>query len=186
MSSDHKPAIFGIMDPQALKEWVEGDFALDLTTADLLPEFKALADDLDPGLRLTMDGQDSYGIPYNVEGYGYIVDKEMIAALVGEDNVDSFIEKYKTATYDEFADFVEKVNAYIKDGKGNDFALSGQTFSLLAEKNEKAEKLEGVFSVAGSEKWTYGDHLINIPVDSVFPNVAAAVNATDEQLDKLL
>ena len=57
MSSDHKPAIFGIMDPQALKEWVEGDFALDLTTADLLPEFKALADDLDPGLRLTMDGQ---------------------------------------------------------------------------------------------------------------------------------
>ena len=51
MSSDHKPAIFGIMDPQALKEWVEGDFALDLTTADLLPEFKALADDLDPGLR---------------------------------------------------------------------------------------------------------------------------------------
>ena len=141
MSSDHKPAIFGIMDPQALKEWVEGDFALDLTTADLLPEFKALADDLDPGLRLTMDGQDSYGIPYNVEGYGYIVDKEMIAALVGEDNVDSFIEKYKTATYDEFADFVEKVNAYIKDGKGNDFALSGQTFSLLAEKNEKAEKL---------------------------------------------
>lgn len=185
MSSDHKPAIFGIMDPQALKEWVEGDFALDLTTADLLPEFKALADDLDPGLRLTMDGQDSYGIPYNVEGYGYIVDKEMIAALVGEDNVDSFIEKYKTATYDEFADFVEKVNAYIKDGKGNDFALSGQTFSLLAEKNEKAEKLEGVFSVAGSEKWTYGDHLINIPIDSVFPNVAAAVNATDEQLDKL-
>lgn len=141
MSSDHKPAIFGIMDPQALKEWVEG--------------------------------------------YGYIVDKEMIAALVGEDNVDSFIEKYKTATYDEFADFVEKVNAYIKDGKGNDFALSGQTFSLLAEKNEKAEKLEGVFSVAGSEKWTYGDHLINIPIDSVFPNVAAAVNATDEQLDKL-
>ena len=73
---------------------------MDLTTADLLPEFKALADDLDPGLRLTMDGQDSYGIPYNVEGYGYIVDKEMIAALVGEDNVDSFIEKYKTATYD--------------------------------------------------------------------------------------
>lgn len=51
--------------------------------------------------------------------------------------MDSFIEKYKTATYDEFADFVEKVNAYIKDGKGNDFALSGQTFSLLAEKNEK-------------------------------------------------
>lgn len=42
-----------------------------------------------------MDGQDSYGIPYNVEGYGYIVDKEMIAALVGEDNVDSFIENIK-------------------------------------------------------------------------------------------
>ena len=32
----------------------------------------------------------------------------MIAALVGEDNVDSFIEKYKTATYDEFADFLRR------------------------------------------------------------------------------
>ena len=100
MSSDHKPAIFGIMDPQALKEWVEGDFALDLTTADLLPEFKALADDLDPGLRLTMDGQDSYGNEIDFEKAQEIaLDYNIIAEP--EEKVDVIEELLKEDEEDE-------------------------------------------------------------------------------------
>lgn len=40
LASSNKPAIFSCMNPQALQEWVDGDFALELTSADLLPEFK--------------------------------------------------------------------------------------------------------------------------------------------------
>lgn len=53
---------------------------------------------------------------------------------------------------------------------------------LAAEKTGKAATLEGVFSVAGSEKWTYGDHFVNIAVDAIFPDSKAAGEATLEQL----
>lgn len=44
-------------------------------------------------------------------------------------------------------------------------------------------KLKGVFSVAGAEKWTYGDHLLNIAIDAVFKDSLAAAGATKEQLE---
>lgn len=77
---------------------------------------------------------------------------------------------------------VNKLQAYIKEDKADTISLNGQSFELAAEKEGKAATLEGVFSVAGSEKWTYGDHLVNVAVDAVFEDSTAAGNATLEQL----
>lgn len=180
MNSKNKPAIFSCMNSQALVEWVEGGFAMDLSKATN-EEFKQLVADIPESFNLT-DGTANYGIPYNVEGYGYIVDKEMLAALFGEDQVDAFLEAFKTATYDEFEQMVLTLQSYIKEGTAGSVTLSGQEFALAAEKTGKAATLEGVFSVAGSEKWTYGDHFVNIAVDAIFPDSKAAGEATLEQL----
>ena len=180
MNSYNKPAIFSCMNSQALVEWVEGGFAMDLSKATN-EEFKKLVENIPESFNLT-DGNANYGIPYNVEGYGYIVDKEMLTALFGDNQVDAFIEAFKTATYDEFEQMVLILQSYIKEGTVGTISLSGQQFELNAEKSGKAATLEGVFSVAGSEKWTYGDHFINIAVDAVFPDSKAAANATLEEL----
>lgn len=180
MNSKNKPAIFSCMNSQALVEWVEGGFAMDLSKATN-EDFKKLVSDIPENFNLT-DGKANYGIPYNVEGYGYIVDTEMLAALFGEANVDSFIAAFKTATYDEFEAAVKTLQTYIKEGTAGSVTLSGQSFALAAEKTGKAATLEGVFSVAGSEKWTYGDHFVNVAVDAVFKDSKAASEATLEQL----
>ena len=114
---------------------------------------------------------------------GYIVDTEMLAALFGEDQVEAFIAAFKTATYEEFEAMVHTLTAYIKEGTAGTVKLSGQEFALATEKTGKAASLEGVFSVAGSEKWTYGDHMINVAIDAVFENSVAASEATMEQLE---
>lgn len=181
MNSKNKPAIFSCMNAQALVEWVEGGFAMDLSKATN-EEFKNLVSGIPESFNLT-DGNANYGIPYNVEGYGYIVDTEMLAALFGEDQVDAFMTAFKTATYDEFEAMVHTLTAYIKEGTAGTVTLSGQDFALAAEKTGKAASLEGVFSVAGSEKWTYGDHMVNIAVDAVFKDSVAASEATKEQLE---
>ena len=74
------------------------------------------------------------------------------------------------------------VRCNILTGSPGSVTLSGQEFALAAEKTGKAATLEGVFSVAGSEKWTYGDHFVNIAVDAIFPDSKAAGEATLEQL----
>lgn len=93
--------------------------------------------------------------------------------MFGEDNTDAFIEAYKTASYAEFEAMINAMQQYITDGTADDITLSGSTFSF-AEKNDITSKLKGVIAVAGSEKWTYGDHLVNVAVDGVFSDSVAA------------
>ncbi len=182
MASKNKPGIFCCMNAMALVEWVEGGYAMDLSKATN-EEFKKMVSEIPENFYLTQDGVTNYGVPFNVEGYGYIVDKDMLSDLFGADNVDAWIEAYKTASYDEWEAMVDVLAAYIKDGTAGTVTLSGQTFDLAAEKTGLAANLEGVFSVAGSEKWTYGDHLINVAIDAIFKDSKAASEATAEQLE---
>ncbi len=184
MNSSNMPTIFSIMNLQALKGWVEGGYALDLSQA-ADPDFKAMADAIPSNLYLTNDSVTNYGIPYNVEGYGYVVDKLMLADLFGADNVDSVLADIKTATYAEWEALVLAVDAYIQSGTAASVTLSGNAHALAAAKGELASKLTGVFATAGSQTWTYGDHFLNVAIDAVFADASAAANATPEQLDSL-
>lgn len=183
-SADNMPTIFSIMNLQELREWVEGGFALELGSASD-PDFTAMHDAIPNGLRLTNDGTNSYGIPYNVEGYGYIVDTLLLADLFGSENVDSFLADFKEASYDEFEDLVLTLDLYIKDDAAGSVDLNGQSYTFADEKGDLSATLNGVFATAGSQTWTYGDHMINIAIDTVFANPAAAASATDEQIESL-
>ena len=112
MNSKNMPTIFSIMNIRELDEWREGGFALDLSTVENA-EFKTMHNEIPDNLRLTADDK-SYGIPYNVEGYGYIVDTKMLADLFGEENVDEFLEDFKASTYSEFETFVTKMGIISK------------------------------------------------------------------------
>lgn len=181
LASKNAPTIFCCMNPVGLVEFTEGGYAMDLADATNA-NFQKLVADIPENLKLS-DANGSYGIPFNIEGYGYIVDKKMLAAIYGEDNVDAWIDAYKTATYDEFKAMVEATTAYIKDGTTASVTLSGQSFEMVA-KDGLANGLEGVFSMAGSQTWTYGDHLINVFIDAAFKDAGAASEATADQLDK--
>ena len=181
LNSEHMPTVFTIQDSQYLQEYLEGGFAMDVSQATN-EDFKTLAGQVSSNQILSRDGSTNYGIPYTVEGYGYIVDKNMLASLFGKDNVDAWLEAYKTATYDEFVSMVNDCDAYIKNGSADPVVLSGKSFEFQP-KDDLTNQLEGVFAVAGSEKWTCGDHLINIAIDAVFPTALDAANATADQLD---
>lgn len=182
MNSKNKPSIFCIMNSQELKEWEGGGFARDLSDAQT-DAFKTLANDIPQDLRLSSDGTNSYGIPFNVEGYGYVVDTNMLKDVFGDS--EKVLEAIKAATYDEWAATVAALESYIKDGTAASVTLNGESFDMAATKAGKAANLKGVFAVAGSEKWTYGDHMINVAVNAVFPTPLQASTATKDQVAAL-
>lgn len=184
MNSKNKPTIFSIVNIQELKEWEEGGYVLDFNTVTDT-DFKTLAEDIPQNMRLTSDGKTNYGVPYNVEGYGYIADSRMVDALFGDGAAADFAEDAKEASYEEFEDMVEAVDAYIKDGTVSSFTLDGNPYTLRGEKTEISKNLTGVFAVAGADKWTYGDHMVNVALNAVFENPTAAANATDAQIESL-
>lgn len=183
MNTDKMPTVFSIQGLKELQEWKESGKALDLTTVDA-GDFKTLADAVPAGLRLTT-GKDSYGIPYNVEGYGYIVDTQMLQDLFALDSTDAIIADIKAATYDEWEAFVKATDAYIKNTTAATVKLNGTDYTFAADKAGVAANLTGVFAVMGSQKWTYGDHFINVALNAAFANPAAANAATDADIDAL-
>lgn len=184
MNSANMPTIFSIMNLQALKGWVEGGYALDLSKA-ADPAFKTLTEAIPTNLYLTNDSVTNYGIPYNVEGYGYVVDTLMLADLFGADKTTAMLADIKTATYAEWEAFVLALDAYIQSETAGSVTLSGNSYALAATKGALAANLTGVFATAGSQTWTYGDHFLNVAIDAVFADASAAANATPEQLDAL-
>ena len=182
LQSDHAPAIFTVQDAPRLVEFVEGGFAMDLSTA-ANEEFKAFAETIPASFYLSQDGAVNYGIPYNIEGYGYIVDTVLLGELIGADNVDAFIEAYQTASYEDFEAMILALDDYIKNGTAGTIKMGDAEFALAAEKGELASQLVGVMSVAGSERWTYGDHLVNVAIDAAYATSTAAGAATMETLE---
>ena len=85
-SEDNKPAIFGVGNPINLIEYLEGGFVMPLNEATN-EEFLALAEEIPEDFYLSRDGKTNYGVPLNVEGYGYIADTRVISSLFGEENL---------------------------------------------------------------------------------------------------
>ncbi|OWR30697.1 sugar ABC transporter substrate-binding protein [Saccharibacillus sp. O23] len=183
MNSSGKPALFST-NIGGVMEWSESGAILDLNEASN-PELKALAADVPEALRLSADGSQNYGIPYNIEGYGLIVDTRMAEQLFDLKNPQSFLEDFKAATYDEFENLVNQVEAYIATGQAEEVELNGNSYGFAAAKTELTSRLTGVFAEAGAEKWTYGDHMGNMAMNAVFGSAVDARNASEEQVDEL-
>lgn len=183
MNSKEMPSIFSC-NADTLTEWLEGGFVQDFNQIEH-PQFKAFADTVPEAMRLTGENGESYGIPYNIEGYGLITDKRMIKDLFGLEDTDDFIADFKKASYSEFRGLAETVDAYIKDGSAGSITLNGNTYTLAPEKTELTAKLNGVISIAAAEKWTYGNHYSNYALNTVFSSFRAVKQATDEQLEAL-
>ena len=102
MNEKVKPDIYTVQTVTELTEWVSYDYAMDFSSAtNMTPEFKELTDGISEELRMTLGEGTSYGIPYNMEGYGYIVDTKMLEDIFGSANKDAVLEALRTCSYAE-------------------------------------------------------------------------------------
>lgn len=182
MNSSTPPAILTTYTDTMI-EWQEGGFLLDFRDAQT-EEFREMAEDISEDMRLSTDHENSYGVPYSIEGYGLIVNTDMLADLFGTDGV-QVAEDLKESSYDEFETLVKATDKYVQKNRTEEITLNGNTYAFQPEKTGLAKNLTGVFAVAGSETWTYGDHLVNVALCSTFNNVVDASLASKEDVDTL-
>ena len=185
MNEKVKPDIFTVQSVTELEEWESYDYAMNYSKEKgLTPEFKELADNIPEGLRLTTEEGTNYGVPYNIEGYGYMVDTQMLSDIFGSDHKDAVLEDLRLCDYGEWESCVRALGNYINTGTTSQVTLNGNSYAIQSKRG-LAKKLTGVFAVAGSDSWTYGDHMLNVAVCAGIPNVSQAQNATKEQVNGL-
>lgn len=183
MSSKTAPAIYSIRGLTELPEWKESGSVLDFSAVSN-PTFQKFANEIPLSMRLSSDGKESFGVPFNVEGYGYMVDSQMLKDLFGNDG-NAVLDALRYCSYDEFVSFVKIIDAYIAKPSAQKISLGGKAYTLAASKTGRAEKLTGVFAFAGSEKWTYGDHSVNIFLNMVLESAGAAAKVSEAQISQL-
>lgn len=176
MNEKVKPDIYTVQTVPELAEWASYDYAMDFTSAsNLTPEFKELTEGISEELRLTLGEGSSYGIPYNIEGYGYIVDTKMVEDIFGSANKDAALEAMRTCTYEEWEVLIHALGNMIDTGTSGNVTLSGKQFAI--QKRGLASKLTGVFAFAGTDMWTYGDHFINVALCAKVNNISETLAA---------
>ncbi len=183
MNSKNQPTIYSV-NQASFQEWYEGRYALSSNEVEN-QELKSIYEAIPDEMKLSDEAGASYGIPYNVEGYGLIADTRMICDVFGLDAEDGFVADFRAAGYPEFEQMVTAVNDYIDGEGGKQITLNGNTYTTAAEKTALTENLNGVFAIAGAEKWTYGNHYVNYALNAVFPTYKATADATAEQVRQI-
>lgn len=137
MSTKNAPTLFQINGPKGLANWK--DYCADLSDSELYKHLK------DKSLAVTSSNGKVYGIPYVVEGYGIIYNKEITDKYFALDNKSTDFKS------------MEDINSFSK-------------LKELAEdmqKNKEALGIEGVFastSLKNGENWRFQTHLANVPL----------------------
>ena len=157
-----------------------GDYMQDINKVDN-SKLKKLADEVPEAQRLTAKNGENFGIPYNIEGYGYQVDKNVLKDLF-EGDTDALVADLKAETnYESWQAFVKAVDAYIKNGTVSTVTVNGHPYTFASEKKGLAKELNGVFVESGAELWTYQNHWVSFPLNAVFKNVSEAYYAKKDE-----
>ncbi len=154
MATSEAPAIFQVNGPRGYSNWK--DYCADLTGTELYQHLT------DKNSALSFDGK-CYGIPYTVEGYGIIYNKEITDRY--------FALESKATPFESMEDIdnFEKLKALAEDMQTNKDALG----------------IKGVFastSLKPGDDWRWQTHLANIPIYYEFKNnnVDLSSDATKE------
>ncbi|MDR3114191.1 MAG: ABC transporter substrate-binding protein [Treponema sp.] len=185
MNSKNMPTIFSVQGINNLAMWLEGGYVQDFAQVENNPSFSKLVQDIAPELRLTLGGTTNYGIPYNLEGYGYIVDKNMLAELFGLSDARELINDIKTASYSEWEAFITGIDQWIHNNPTGPVRVSGKTYPLAASKTALTGTLTGVIALMGSQRWTYGDHLVNVALNATFSTINDSLNAEEADIRRI-
>ncbi len=142
MATKDAPTIFQINGPKGYVNW--SDYCADLSDSEI---YKHLSD---KSLSIESDGK-VYGIPFVVEGYGIIYNKEITDEYFKSD--------YKSTKFSSIDDIKS-----FKDFK-----------EVVEDMQKNASKLgiDGVFaatSLKSGEDWRWQTHLANIPIYYEFKN----------------
>ena len=141
----NEPTIFNVKGPSVVEEWKH-------TLEDLSDQ--SWVDLALPGVLDGVNADDKiFGLPFNIEGYGFVYNKRIFEA--------AGIDAKSITSYDALERAMATLDRKIKGG----------------ELKEEFPLLEAVVSFPGKETWVYASHLSNIPLAGEFDHIMKAYEA---------
>jgi raffinose/stachyose/melibiose transport system substrate-binding protein len=177
------PTIFSIENVANLNHLLEYDKVLDLSLSQSV-RFAIFEDSIPSNLKLNVYNGSSFGVPYSIEGAGFIVNTSLLHYLF-EGDIYQLVEDLKNSTYYEFEAFVIALDNFINYDISSSVVLNSRVYTMHEEKTGLAKYLQGVFSVLSSDVLVSNSLFLSIPVNSVFSSHSSILGATNAQIRQL-
>ena len=108
LKSKEYPTLFS-SNAISFEEWKSAGYAAGVEEISN-PELKTLYESVPDALKLQFESEGNYGIPYNIEGYGLIADRQMLEDILGVTDLNAFTADYKEADYNQVMTTIDEFN----------------------------------------------------------------------------
>lgn len=181
MTSQNPPAIWNTTD---LLSWgpTGGDYIEDLSKTEN-SDLKKLLDEIPDSVKVTGPDDELLALPITLEGYGYIINTNLLKDTFGLDNPAQMVEDLKKCSFDEFRAFTDAVDAFINSGASTTVTVNGNTYTTTSSKTDLTKSMTGVFVEAGAETWTYSNHMLNIPINTAYTSYSDAIYGDTNRIE---
>lgn len=127
----------------AIGTWILEDMA----GADMPPPFAALSNMVPTASRL-LEKNKVYGLPLGYAAEGYLVDIEMLAALLGATNTAVLTADLTKASWEQWSQMLAALELYLQKPVGMRIKLGDNTYTTPGYRPKIAQPLRGIFAFA--------------------------------------
>ena len=136
-NDENVPDIFMIKNSEELKSQNQYGNILDFLNASE-KTFQEVMKGIPEMLRLKINSLNNCGVPLSINGFGWVVNKNLLSSIFGEEAYKNVINDLITCSYDDFVNFVNDIKS------SNLTTLNGNSYSI----NRKSlESMIEVFSI---------------------------------------
>ena len=181
MTSQEPPAIWNTTD---LLSWgpTGGDYIEDLSQTESA-DLKKLLADIPDSVKVSGPDGELLALPITLEGYGYIVNTNILKDMFGLDDASQLVEDLKKCDFEEFRAFTDAADSFISGSAPITVTVNGDEYTTAAEKTDLTKSLTGVFVEAGAETWTYANHMINVPINTAYESFSDAIYGDPNRIE---
>ncbi|GMB10904.1 MAG: extracellular solute-binding protein [Candidatus Improbicoccus devescovinae] len=132
MESSSPPDVFSIVNFDELEEQKNSGNILDfinITDASA----KDVTQNIPEKLKIGLNEINSCGIPLSVESCGLVTNSKIISKIFGESITKNILNDLKSCSFEDFSDFVYKIDEYTKNRSSNTLYLNDKKYKILAD-----------------------------------------------------
>lgn len=137
--------------------------------------------------RMRINGEEGvYSLPAGYVAQGYLVNIDMLAALLNESNRQNLLNNLVMCSFEQWKMLIISLEEYLKNPGRIEITLAATKYITPGQRPNIARGLRGMFALPDADGYELLDGILTSALCAPFSNELAAISASDEELtDKI-
>lgn len=139
-----------------------------------------------PAVTYILNPEKVYGLPLGLYAQGYLVNLDLLAALIGTDDTVRLARDLTACSYTEWEALCTGIAEYLQGSKKTVLTLDGHRYIMPKSRAKSTRGLRGLFSIPTAETGSLAQNTLSMAYAAAFENEAALLNTSTDQLSSVM